>query len=75
MDADRTMAHLPPGTPLLAKTPRAAEIFDISERQLYELRRAYPDFPSFKMGRDVYFDVPRCYAWFVANMGGDAATN
>jgi len=69
------IASLPRGTPLLAKTPRAAEIFDISERQLFEFRRLYPDFPSFKMGRDVYFDVPRCYEWFRSNMGGKAATN
>ena len=63
MDAGN-MALLPPGTPLLAKTPRAAALFDFSERQLYDFRKRYPVFPANKIGRDVYFDVPRCYAWF-----------
>ena len=73
MGTANQMGTLPPGTPLLAKTPRAVVIFDMSARQLYEYRRLYPDFPAFKIGRDVYFDVPRCYAWFGANMGGEAA--
>lgn len=74
MDAAGTMAILPPGTPLLAKTPRAAKIFDITERQLYELRRKYPDIPTVKIGRDCYYDIPRCYEWFSQYLGADIET-
>lgn len=63
MNPDLTV-NLSPEMPLLAKSPRAAQIFDISERKLYDLRKAYPDMPIVKIGRDLYYDVPRCYEWF-----------
>lgn len=66
-----TLAVLPPGTPLMAKTPRAAELFDISPRQLRNLRLAHKDLNALtvKVGRDVYYDVPKCYAWFGEYLG------
>lgn len=73
MDTAGTMAILPPNTPLLAKTPRAAEIFDVTPRQLYKLRRYYPELAqcTVKVGRDVYYDVPKCYAWFGEFLGAN----
>lgn len=64
MNSIAVKAVLSVDIPLLAKGPRAAQIFDISERKLYALRRAYPDIPTVKIGRDWYYDVPRCYEWF-----------
>ncbi len=71
MDIDGTRAILPPNTPLMAKTPRAAEIFDIPPRQLYKLRRYYPELAqcTVKVGRDIYYDVPKCYQWFGEFLG------
>ena len=70
-EAQDTAPALPPGTPLLAKTPRTAELFGISERQLYNLRQRHADLAALtlKIGRDVYFDVPRVYAWFGRHLG------
>ena len=64
------------GVPLLAKTPKAAEIFDISPRTLFDLRRANPELNALtvRIGRDVYFDIPRCYEWFGQFLGGTIAT-
>ena len=64
------------GAPLLAKTPRAAEIFDISPRTLFDLRRTNPELNALtiRIGRDVYFDIPRCYEWFGQFLGGGIAT-
>lgn len=64
-------AQMPPGTPLLAKTSRAAEVFDISPRQLFNLRRYYPELAArtLKIGRDVYYDIPGCYEWFRSFLG------
>lgn len=57
---------LPPGTPLLAKTGQASKLFDMSPATLYRLRQRYPDFRALtvKTGKDVLYDVPRCYEWF-----------
>lgn len=76
MDSAGTMAILPPNTPLLAKTPRAAEIFDVTPRQLYNLRKTRPDFKllTVRVGRDIYYDVPKCYAWFGNLLGTDIET-
>lgn len=63
MNPDLTV-NLSPEMPLLAKSPMAAKIFSISERKLFDIRKSYPDFPVVKIGRDIYFDVPRCYEWF-----------
>lgn len=74
MDSAGTMAALPPGTPLLAKTRKAAQIFDMSAATLYRLRQRYPDFAALtvRTGKDVLYDVPRCYAWFARYLGTDA---
>lgn len=63
----------PPDTPLLAKTPKAAKIFDISPRKLYDLRIAHKELRELtvKIGHDVYYDVPKCYAWFGEHMGAN----
>lgn len=65
-----------PGAPLLAKTPRAAALFDVTPRQLYNLRRDYPALAALtlKIGRDVYYDVPKCYAWFGEYLGDQIQT-
>ena len=57
---------LPRGTPLLAPTGQAAEIFGLSAATLYRLRQRYPDFRglTIKTGREILYDVPRCYEWF-----------
>lgn len=67
---------LPEGTPLMAKTPRAAKLFDISERQLRYLRVRYKDLDALtvKVGRDRLWDVPKCYAWFAEYLGGSIET-
>lgn len=74
MDTDGTRAIIPPNVPLMAKTPRAAEIFDIPRGQLLKLRKRYPDFPAVKIGRDTYYDIPRCYAWFGQYLGSEIET-
>ena len=57
---------LPKGTPLMARTEQAAEIFGVSASTLYRLRQRYPDFRAMtiKTGREVLYDVPALYAWF-----------
>lgn len=77
MDTAGTKSILPPGTPLLAKTPRAAKLFDISERQLRYLRTSHKDLDALtvKVGRDRLWDVPKCYAWFGEYLGTSIETN
>ena len=67
------MSTLPPGTPLMATTPKAAEIFGRSPKTLYRLRNRYPDFRALtiKTGREVLFDIPRCYEWFQSWAGAE----
>jgi len=64
---------LPRGTPLMASTGQAAEIFGVSPGTLYRLRKRYPDFRglTIKTGREVLYDVPRCYEWFRGFGGGE----
>ena len=59
--------------PLMAKTPDAVKLFGLGRTRLYELRRDHPDFRELtvKTGRDVLFDVPRCYEWFQRHGGGE----
>ena len=66
-------ATLPQGTPLMAKTPKAAEIFDISPRQLRNLRSAHKEVAALtvRVGRDMYYDVPAMYEWFRESLGGE----
>lgn len=74
--AEPPAVALPTGTPLLAKTERAAEIFGVSAKTLYRMRVHYPDFDklTIKTGREVLFDVPRCYEWFGRYLGGQIET-
>ena len=64
--AEDQVGGLPRGTPLMASTGQASEIFGVSKGSLYRLRKRYPDFRALtiKTGREVLFDVPRCYEWF-----------
>ena len=73
MDSAGTRAILPPGTPLLAKTRQAVKIFDISAATLYRLRMRYPDFAALtvRTGKDVLYDVLRCYEWFGQWLGAE----
>ncbi len=64
------IAIMPPGTPLIAGKKKAAEIFDTSERKIDYLRKKYKDFPCFKFGGSIMFDIPRCYDWFSDFLGG-----
>lgn len=71
MNPSDTMATLPNGTPLIAKTSEATKLFGVSRTTLYRLRKEKPDFKALtiKTGREVLFDVPRVYEWF-AQFGG-----
>lgn len=68
-----TAKPLPAGTPLLAATEQAGKIFGVSPATLYRLRAKYPDFRALtiKTGKQVLYDVPRCYDWFGLFMGGE----
>lgn len=68
---DPAPASLPPGTPLLARTEKAAELFGVSGKTLYRMRVIYPDFGALtvKTGREVLYDIPRCYEWFSRWLG------
>ena len=70
---DGTTAFLPPGTPLLAKAGQASEILGLSAKSLYRLRLTHPDFRALtiKTGREVLYDIPRCYAWFGLHLGAE----
>jgi len=76
MKSTESGVMLPQGTPLLAKTPRAAEIFDVSPRQLRNLRLTHKALNqlTMKIGRDVYYDVPAVYGWFSQYRGGEVET-
>ena len=49
------------------------KIFDISAATLYRLRMRYPDFAALtvRTGKDVLYDVPRCYEWFGQWLGAE----
>jgi hypothetical protein len=59
--------------PLFATTKDAARLFGIGRTRLYELRRDHEDFRALtiKTGRDVLFDIMRCYQWFREHCGGE----
>lgn len=61
--------------PLFADTTQAVKLFGMCKQTLVRLRREYPDFPARQMNSDgkVYYDVPRCYAWFARHIGTDVA--
>ena len=64
---------LPPGTPLLAATKQAGAILGMSPATLYRMRVQYPDFRALtiKTGKQVLYDIPRCYAWLGQFCGGE----
>lgn len=64
---------LPPNTPLFATTKEASRLFGLGRTRLYELRRDHPEFKAMtvKTGREVLFDVPRCYEWLQYYCGGE----
>ena len=64
---------LPAGTPLLARSEQAAQIFGMSISTLYRLRQRYADFGALtiKTGREVLYDVPRCYDWLSTWLGNE----
>lgn len=72
---ERARVALPPGTPLMAKTRQEVKIFDMSAATLYRLRQRYPDFAALtvRTGKDVLYDVPRCYEWFGQWLGAEIA--
>ena len=59
--------------PLIAKTSEVARLFNVGRTTLYKLRRDHPDFRelTIKSGREVLYDVPRCYQWFQQRCGGE----
>ena len=59
--------------PLMAKTADAIKLFGLGRTRLYELRRDHEDFRALtvKTGKDILFDVPRCYEWFQQHGGGE----
>ena len=65
--------ELPMNIPLIAKTSDAARLFGVARTTLYRLRRDHPDFRelTIKSGREVLYDVPRCYQWFQQRCGGE----
>lgn len=67
---------MPPGTPLLAKPERAAEIFGVSAKTLYRMRLCNSEFDrlTIKIGNEVLYDVPRCYQWFAQYLGESIGT-
>lgn len=62
---------IPLDAPLLATTATASRLFDLSPTTLYRLRVRYPDFKALtiKTGREVLYDIPRCYKWFSCYLG------
>ena len=64
---------LPPNTPLFASTKDAARLFSVGRTTLYKLRRDHPDFRelTIQSGREVLYDVPRCYQWFQQRCGSE----
>ena len=55
---------LPTSIPLMCDAAEAESLFGISRTTLWDLARAYPDFPVNSIGRGVRFLVPDLYAWF-----------
>ena len=59
--------------PLFAKTADAARLFGVGRTTLYKLRRDHKDFRDMTVqtGREVLYDVPRCYQWFQQRCGDE----
>lgn len=64
---------LPPNTPLFAPTNEAARLFGVGRTKLWELRRDHPELQAMtiKTGKQILFNVPQTYEWFVQRQGGE----
>lgn len=71
MDKANNLSNLT--VPLFASTQEMSKLFGIKRTRLYELRRDHPELKAMtiKTGREVLFDVPRCYQWFQDHCGGE----
>jgi len=65
--------ELPPNTPLFASTQEVSRLFGIGRTKLFELRRDHPELKAMtlKTGKQVLYDVPKCYEWFQDHCGGE----
>ena len=77
VDVPTLSGALPAGTPLLAPTNEAGKIFGLSAATLYRLRARYPEFKALtiKTGKQVLYDVPKCYAWLGQYLGTELEVN
>lgn len=68
-----TTIVFPCDAPLFASTKEAARLFGIGRTRLYELRRDHPELQAMTIttGKQVLYDVPRCYKWFQDRCGGE----
>ena len=59
--------------PLFASTQEVSRMFGIGRTKLFELRRDHPELKAMtlKTGKQVLYDVPRCYQWFQDHCGGE----
>ena len=59
--------------PLFASTKEVSRLFGIGRTKLFELRRDHPELKAMtlKTGKQVLYDVPRCYRWFQDHCGGE----
>ena len=59
--------------PLFASTQEVSRLFGIGRTKLFELRRDHPELKAMtlKTGKQVLYDVPRCYRWFQDHCGGE----
>ena len=59
--------------PLFASTQEVSRMFGIGRTKLFELRRDHPELKAMtlKTGKQVLYDVPRCYRWFQDHCGGE----
>ena len=59
--------------PLFASTQEVSRLFGIGRTKLFELRRDHPELKAMtlKTGKQVLYDVPRCYQWFQDHCGGE----
>ena len=59
--------------PLFASTQEVSRLFGLGRTKLFELRRDHPELKAMtlKTGKQVLYDVPRCYQWFQDHCGGE----
>ena len=59
--------------PLFASTQEVSRLFSIGRTTLYRLRRDHPELQAMtvKTGKQILFNVPKVYEWFVQRQGGE----